>query len=48
MLAAADRNLQEIQAIDRLLAAARSTWEAERERRDTHGSKPVRLTSEAA
>ena len=45
---AVDRNLEEIQAIDRLLAAARLAWEAERERRDTHGSKPVRLTSEAA
>ena len=46
--AAVDRNLEEIQAIDRLLAVARSAWEAERERRDTHGSRPVRLTSEAA
>ena len=45
---AVDRNLEEIQAIDRLLAAARAAWEAERDRRDTHGSKPVRLTTEAA
>lgn len=46
--AAVDRNLEEIQAIDRLLAAARAAWEAEPDRRDTHGSKPVRLTTEAA
>jgi hypothetical protein len=45
---AVDRNLEEVQAIDRLLAAARAAWEAERDRRDTHGSKPVRLTTEAA
>lgn len=46
--AAVDRNLEEIQAIDRLLAAARAAWEAEQDRRDTHGSKSVRLTTEAA
>jgi hypothetical protein len=46
--ATADRNVEEIQAIDRLLTAARASWEAERDRRDTHGSKPVRLTIEAA
>lgn len=43
-----DRNLEEIQAIDRMLSAARAAWEAEPDRRDTHGSKPVRLTTEAA
>jgi hypothetical protein len=43
---AVDRNLEEIQAIDRLLAAARAAWEAEPDRRDTRGSKPVRLTTE--
>jgi hypothetical protein len=46
--AAVDRNLAEIPAIDRLLAAARLAWEAEQDRRDTHGSKPVRLAIEAA
>jgi len=46
--AAVHRNVEEIQAIDRLLAAARVAWEAERDRRDTHGSKSVRLTTEAA
>lgn len=43
-----DRNLAEIQAIEHLLAAARAAWESERDRDDTHGSRPVRLTIEAA
>jgi hypothetical protein len=42
----ADRNRDEIQTLERLLAVARSAWETERERRDTHGSKRVRLASE--
>ncbi|TMQ14590.1 MAG: hypothetical protein E6J90_01830 [Deltaproteobacteria bacterium] len=46
--AGVDQNLEQIQAIDRLLAAARADWEAEQDRRDTYGSKPVRLTIEAA
>jgi hypothetical protein len=48
VLASVNRNLEEIHAIDRLIAAARITWDAEQNRRDTHGSKPVPLTSKAA
>jgi hypothetical protein len=46
--ASVDRALEEIQAIDRLLAAARAAWDAEQDRRDTHGSRPVDLENTAA
>lgn len=46
--AAAQRNADELRAIEWLLDAARSSMEKEQQRRDTYGDKPVNVSIEDA